>query len=437
MRVALYARVSTEEQAKHGLSIDAQLESLRAWAKYNGHTITGEYIDAGISGKKAYKKRPALSRFMSEIEQGLKVDALCFVKLDRFYRSVRLYYQAVEILDRHKVAWIATQEDYETVTSAGRFKVNIMLSIGEAEADRTSERIKAVFDHKIARGECVNPQGLPLGYSCVDKRVVPNDNAPAALAVFQHYAKHGNMRGARDMLQAEYGIALPQLSVKNMLRNRLYIGEYRGNTEYCEPIVSPELFQQVQDDMTRRATKHTPSGRIYLFSGLIICRECGRKMVAGIANGSRVYYRCPNHYMTRTCDNKRVPREYKIENYLVEHLADELRGMEEEYKLRQKEKRRPKSNRQQIEKKLDRLKDLYLNELITLEQYKQDREKLLAQINDDTTPQRQTPAALRIVGDDFAEKYAGMDREHKKTFWRAVLDHLEIDGDGKIYFYFR
>lgn len=147
MRVALYVRVSTEEQARHGLSVETQTETLRKWAKDNGHTVVGEYIDAGISGKKPYSKRPELSRFMRDLESGVKVDALCFVKLDRFYRSVKLYYQAMSVLEKYGVAWQAINEDYETVTASGRFKVNIMLSVAENEADRTSERIKAVYGH--------------------------------------------------------------------------------------------------------------------------------------------------------------------------------------------------------------------------------------------------------------------------------------------------
>lgn len=106
MRVALYTRVSTDEQAKHGLSIDTQLDNLRQWATNNNHTIVAEYVDAGISGKKPYTKRPELSRFMNDIQAGMKVDAgikvdaLCFTKIDRFFRSVKHYYQAISVMDK-------------------------------------------------------------------------------------------------------------------------------------------------------------------------------------------------------------------------------------------------------------------------------------------------------------------------------------------------
>ena len=91
--------VSSEEQAKHGLSIETQLDNLREWSTNTKHTIVAEYVDAGISGKKPYTKRPALSQFIDDLETGMKVDALVFVKLDRFFRSVKLYYQAADICD--------------------------------------------------------------------------------------------------------------------------------------------------------------------------------------------------------------------------------------------------------------------------------------------------------------------------------------------------
>ena len=186
MKVALYARVSTQEQAQHGLSIEIQTEQLRQWAKDNGHEIAGEYVDAGISGKKPSSKRPALSRFMSDLENGLQVDALIFTKLDRFFRSVKLYYQAMETLDRHGVAWEAIQEDYETVTASGRFKVNIMLSVAEDEADRTSERVKNVMEAKRQRGEYVG--GTPFGYTKKDSKLYVNEETyPALQALFEEF----------------------------------------------------------------------------------------------------------------------------------------------------------------------------------------------------------------------------------------------------------
>lgn len=442
MRVALYARVSTEEQARTGLSIDTQLDNLREWAIQNEHDVVGEYVDAGISGKKPPSKRPELSRFFDDIENGMKVDVLVFTKLDRFFRSVKLYYQAVDLLERHKIAWKAIQEDYETLTASGRMKVNIMLSVAENEADRTSERIKVVFDRKIANGECVNPNGLPLGYKCENKRVVPDENAPAARAVFEHYARHGNKMGARSHLQTEWGIDLPVLSIDHMLHNPLYKGEYRGNLKYCEPIVDAELFDSVQDDLARRSTRHTPSGRIYLFTGLIICRECGRRMCSGTRYSGKnkiPYYRCPEHYMMKRCENRKCPREYQIESALIDTLESELANQEYEYTLQQKNKPpKNKVDKKAIEQKMERLKNLYVNGFIDIEQYKEDHKKFAA-ILQEPEPERipKFETARKIIGNNFRANYESFERAEKKTFWRSVLDHIEMDSTGELFVFFR
>lgn len=438
MKVAIYARVSTTEQMKHGLSIEAQLASLREWANARKYEIVGEYVDAGVSGKKPWSKRPELARFVSDLESGLMCECLVFTKLDRFFRSVKLYYQANDVLEKHNVCWKCTQESYSTLNSVERLKLNILLAVSEQEADRTAERIKTVFDRKVELGECLNPNGLPLGYSCVNKKVVPDENAPAARAVFDHYAKHGNKRAARDFLQAAYGISLPHLSVTHMLSNPLYKGEYRGNKAYCTPIVEPELFDQIQYDLENRSTRQTPSGMVYLFSGLIVCRECGRKVCAGThtyKDKKIPYYRCPHHYMDRLCDNKKCPREHTIESFLVDHIAEQIRGMEYEYKTKPKAK--PKVDREAIIGKLDRLKELYVEGLITKEQYKKDYDKFNRQLSQPTERTPDFETLHKIIGDDFRSQYDSFNKEQRKTFWRSVLDRLEMDKDGNFFVYFK
>ena len=90
MRAALYIRVSTEEQAKHGLSLPEQRNALLKYAEINGMDVAGVYEDAGISARKPYKKRPALLRLLEDCSSG-KIDVILFVKLDRWFRNVSGY----------------------------------------------------------------------------------------------------------------------------------------------------------------------------------------------------------------------------------------------------------------------------------------------------------------------------------------------------------
>lgn len=430
MRVALYARVSTEEQARHGVSIEAQVEALRKWATEQGHEIVGEYVDAGISGKKPYQKRPELLRFMQALDAGLKVDALVFCKLDRFFRSVKLYYQAMDVLDRHHVAWQTIQENHETVSAEGQFRVNLLMSLAEMEVARTSERIKAVFDHKVIMGEAITG-ALPLGFKIENKRIVPDENADAARAVFEHYAAHGNKQAARDMLQERFGISLPHLTISHMLQNPLYKGQYRDNADYCEPIVPAELFDRVQIDLARRSTWKPPSGRVYLFAGLLVCAECGRRLTVCTSGGKRTRYRCPQHYMMKTCDHSSSIRESVIETQLLDYLADQV--ADQEVKIAPKQKK-PRINRAAIEGKLTRLKELYIDGDITKEKYTAERDRLTAMLSE---KQEQPTKPKIVLGRDFIKNYVDIPQERKKAFWREIIDHIDVDTENHLYIYFR
>ena len=151
MRVAGYARVSTQEQKLHGVSVAAQEQALADWAAEHGHEYVGCYNDAGISARSRYTKRPELLRLLQDV-QAHRVELIIFTKLDRWFRNVGDYYEIQRVLDDCGVAWKAIWEDYETETASGRLKVNIMLSVAQDEADRTSERLKQTNAYRWAAG---------------------------------------------------------------------------------------------------------------------------------------------------------------------------------------------------------------------------------------------------------------------------------------------
>lgn len=434
MKVALYARVSTDEQAKNGQSIEAQQAALRSWAESNQHDVCGEYIDAGVSGKNALKKRPALSQFIQDLEAGLQVDALVFCKLDRLYRSVKLYYTLMDILDKYNVGWISIQEDYETVTASGRFKVNIMLSVAENEADRTSERIKAVFKHKVDTGQAIT-RCQPFGYTVRDKKVVPDENAPIAREMFEYFAATGNTYATRDMIQNKYGIFLNYESVYRFLQNPMYTGRYRDNPNYCEPLVPKELFDSIQQDFSeRRKTKRAPSGRVYLFSGLVVCAECGRKMTVSYNKSSTlqpVRYRCPAHLMEKYCSNSHNVSEYRIEQELLRFATANIAGIEQDVKIAERETQ--SVNETAVRQKLLRLKELYIDGDISKEEYTSQRDKLSAML-EQSKPKQTEP--VKMFGDNFIADYNGLTDEQKRELWHSMIDHITVDREKNIDFYF-
>lgn len=419
MRVALYARVSTEEQVKHGLSIDTQLANLREWASNNNHTVVSEYVDLGISARKNPSKRPALSRLLKNLGE---IDAVAFTKLDRWTRNIKGYYTVQDQLDKAKVAWIATQEDYETVTASGRFKVNIMLSVAENEADRTSERIKVVFDRKVAKGECIN-KSPPLGFTVIDKHLVPDENADIVRGVFLEYQMTGKVYAALDYLHA-HGFKHIYSSTRGLLGNELYAGRYRGNPTFCTPIIPPEEFDRVQEMLKERSIRHNPTKREYIFSGMIHCAECGYTMTGlyneRLAPQNRYRYRCDRHFLNHICGNGVFIKESELEEALVSKLEQEVKTLVLEVKPKPKT---PKTDT----KKLNRLNELYIDGIITREEFNTRREKLI-------TPPTPTPdlsiAKTIALSDNIRESYYSLPRQERRMLWRNIVKSIEVKGDS-------
>lgn len=435
MRVAIYARVSTEDQARSGLSIPTQLDNLRDWAKKNGHVVVKEYVDAGVSGKKPVSKRPSLSQFMRDIEAGLGVDALVFTKLDRFFRSVKLYYQATEMMDKRNIGWIAIQERYETISSQGRFTVNLMLSIAEAEADRTSERIKVVFERKVANGEYIGNR-VPFGYSVADKHLIPNDDADTVREAFELYRRTGSIYQVKAYLHSR-GKTVVYFTVCRLLRNSMYAGRYRDNMSYCEPIISPEVFDEVQKMLEQRSVRENQTKRIYLFSGLLRCADCGKTMVGSWQNlnKGKLRYRCNYHSINGSCPNHLNIREEVIESYLLDNVVAELAKISAE-PIQPKRRKTKGPDKAAIMAKVERLQGLYVDGIIDKERFLADREKLLAQLPQEQAKKDLSTVRQIVLANDFSAHYNELSREERRSLWRSVIDHIVVDRDGNLQIYF-
>lgn len=401
MRVALYARVSTDEQAIHGLSIDAQLAALREWAK--DKSIVDEYVDLGVSARKPILKRQELQRLLRDVEQG-KIDTIAFTKLDRWTRNVREYYKAQDVLDAHNVSWRAIHEDYETETAAGRLKVNIMLAVAQDEADRTSERIKAVFEDKRRKG-LVPTGSVPLGIRLEAGKYVPSDEAHRARDIFLTFI------ATRSPTETARRHGMTANGIRYLLRNETYktAGVIDGNT-----------WDTAQSILRSRAQRMVRTDRVYLFSGLLICPHCGSHLTV-VRVDNYVYYRCPRHF-DGMCPGIHVS-ELKIEAFLLSQLLPAVEG----YNLKLTRKQKKPVSVQNIQRKLDKLTDLYLEDKISKEEYDARSEPLRdalksAHAAPKTAPAEEIRAALDV--------YPTLTRAAKKAFWSALVQSVTPKADG-------
>ena len=129
-RAALYIRVSSEEQARHGLSLGEQRADLLNYAKEHGYSVVGIYADEGVSARKAMSRRKELQRMLADVEAG-RIDIIIIKCLDRWFRNVADFYKVKERLDARGVDWVCSREEYNTTTPNGILMLNLKLSIAQ------------------------------------------------------------------------------------------------------------------------------------------------------------------------------------------------------------------------------------------------------------------------------------------------------------------
>jgi len=440
LRAALYIRVSSDEQAIKGLSLEAQQEDLEEYAREKGWIIQGVYIDAAKTARKNIGKREQFLLMLEAVKRG-EVDIIVFTRLDRWFRNIADYYKVMEILEAHNCGWLTTQEQYDTTTAGGRLYINLRLSIAQNEADLTAERINAVFDSKIKHGTAVSGK-CPFGYRVNEEKrleIVPEEAAIVQDA-FEHYKAAVSQRGTATYIRNKYNVNWCYATCQRLLRERLYTGCYerngRVNLNFCDPIISTELFNKVQKLLPASA-KSSPTGRVYLFTSILVCAECGHKL-AGHQSRDYTYYRCNHHAKRDLCPHNREITEGYIETWLFTHLGEATERIRYEWDAQEAERKRntPTVDRAAINRKLKRLKELYVNEIIDLNEYRKDYEEYKALLEQSappvSVPRPNFEAVEEILSDDYRAIYNALSREDKRTLWRSVIKEIHINNDRQI-----
>lgn len=444
-RVAIYIRVSTEEQKINGLSIETQRDVLTDYAIKNNMEIVDYYIDAGLSARKKFSHRKELLRLLEDVEKEL-IDLIIFTKLDRWFRNIADYYKVQEKLDKYKVNWRTIFENYDTSTANGRLYINIMLSIAQDEADRTSERIKAVFENKRSKGE-TPANRAPLGYKIEhSKLLIDEATSQIALDIFDYYDAHHSILGCVRTAREKYGYKIYDYTIRRMFANTIYIGEFRGHKDFCEPLIHREQFYRIQTYRGIREYKNQlTAGRTYLFSSLIACRECRHIMTASFSiqnqkHGPKEfhYYRCREAVVNHVCSHTKRINEEALENYLLDNIRSEMQETLVAIERRPLFGSAKKMDAAKIKKRLEKLTDLYLDDLIEKDSYRQEYEMLTARLDSITSVQ---PIAAEkhtaYLEQDINSLYEEMSPEERKVFWLGIIERIVIDRENNIDFFLR
>lgn len=422
---AIYVRVSSIEQKKHGLSVDNQIDSLVKYckAKKLKYKI---YNDAGISAHATYKKRPALLQLIEDCQRG-EVSIILFTRLDRWFRSVKDYYLVTDQLAG--VPWRAIWEDYETETSSGQLKVNIMLSIAEAEASRTSEKIRSVIDYKVENGSFFG--SAPLGYKLetengITTLVKDEKTRPVVECFFRNYLQTFSVRDATKKVN-EAGYKISQAHANRMARNETYTGVNRN--AHFEPYITRKEYETILEQRKIRTRATSAPSIVYIFGGLLRCRTCGYNLnsYSNKLCGDSVMYRCTHSSSKDGKINASYNRIYEkdLEEFFIDQLDFEMEKARREIEVKISPLEKDNAARAAaLQKRMERLKDLYIDGEISRDEYQKRKGEFEEELNNiEIKPKRRVPD----LPEDWKEIYTSLSRDGKKAFIRRVVDHIEID----------
>lgn len=266
-RAAIYTRVSTEDQAKEGFSLDAQIESLRNYCKARGWEIAGEYIDDGHSGRNT--RRPAYQKMMSEKE---KWDTILVVKMDRIHRNSRNFMEMMDNLRKWGKEFSSMQESLDTSTAMGRFVVDIIQRIAQLESEQIGERVYTGMRQKASTVGGILGFNAPYGYNFQNgELIINNKEAEAVKKIFEKYLKGQTMQNIADTLNTKNIMTKKNKrwsvwSIRHILHSPIYAGylSWDGIIKKSNhiPIIDTKVYNKVQQ-LSKDKTKN-PKGRNHI-----------------------------------------------------------------------------------------------------------------------------------------------------------------------------
>ena len=401
-------------------------------------------------------KRPALQRLLKDVEQN-KINRILITKLDRLSRGVRNYYKVLDVLDEHGVFWQTVFEKYDSSTASGRLHINIMLSVAENESAQTSERIRSVFKTKVESKELISGK-IPVGLKRQDKKlVIDEDKKQVILDAFQFYKETTSAYQTFQKLDLKYPeLQLNYMRVYRILTNKLYIGvkktRYGDIEDFCPAIINKIDFENTQRLLNKNARKPSAenSGG-YIFQGLLKCSECGYrlggKFYSKNPESSRYYYICKRHHLAMKCSCSVNFNEVKIEKILLQEFNIQLKKYISDYEYKEKHFKEIDMSKEisSVESKLSKLKDLYVRDLIRIEDYEKDYKEYVAQLEELCKQQEKIETNIpdinletlkSFLSNDFNLAYNSLSRIEKRRIWLSVIDYIAIDKDYNMEIFF-
>ncbi len=190
MRIIGYVRVSTEEQAMGGQSLDSQAAKLKAYAALYDLELVEVIVDAGVSAKNL--KRPGLQRALSMLQTG-QAEGLVICKLDRLTRSIADWQKLIELHFSEKAGkqLFSVGDSIDTRTAAGRLVLNVLMSVAQWEREKIGESTRENLQYKIAQGERCGRVRYGFDLAADGVHLVPNSQEQDAIRLMRELRATG------------------------------------------------------------------------------------------------------------------------------------------------------------------------------------------------------------------------------------------------------
>jgi site-specific DNA recombinase len=280
MLTVAYCRVSTNEQAEEGFSIEGQAEKMRAYSDLHDLGEVTVITDPGLSGKDL--KRPGLQQLLTMVDAG-HVSTVLTWRLDRLSRNLSDLILLADRFGQADVALHSFSEKIDLSSATGRMFYNVLGSFAQFYREQLAENVKMGMSQAMREGRWCNRP--PTGYDLLDGMLVPNDKAPTVQRIF--------LLRAEGMSQSKISAAtgVNHSTVLSILKNRAYLGEISNVGNWLpgkhQPLVTVEEFEAVTRGRVRGRRRGSD-----LMSGRVSCGLCFRPMSISDNGRGHKDYRC-------------------------------------------------------------------------------------------------------------------------------------------------
>ena len=282
MLTVAYCRVSTEEQAAEGFSIEGQAERLRAYAEFHELGTLTVITDPGLSGKNL--ERPGLQRVMEMVAEG-HVSHVLVWRLDRLSRDLGDLLLLADTFGKADVALHSFSEKIDLSSATGRMFYSVLGAFAQFYREQLAENVRMGMQQAVREGKWINRP--KTGYDLIDGDLVPNNMAPIVRRIFVMRGEGASQGDIARTTGVNYSL------VREIVHSRIYLGEVLLNGEWYpgkhEPIITADEFAAAY----RGRVPGRRRGRD-LLSGRVRCGRCGKRMHVEDNGSGHIHYRCRN-----------------------------------------------------------------------------------------------------------------------------------------------